>query len=307
VGVRTPFEVLGGDSLLAARMLGVLASREQKPVPETWLLGERTIESLAAALEAPATGLLVGLQPRGSRPPLYAFPGHEGVLTGLANLSRELGAEQPVWALDLRRIETAELSAMAARCADLLLERDSRGAYRLLGICFGSYVAVKVAEELIQRGHAVEFLALVDALNPRWRRGLDLQTLLWAYLGQLREKLRGHAALLRDRPAADILSHLARRSLAFVRNHGTNLLARLPQPATAAIRHRRMVLRFEPRPLALNAVLFCLPGRRPSAPALGWNGVFASVEHVNLEFDPRGALTARNLPRLAAELARRLG
>ena len=35
VGVRTPFEALGGDSLLAMRMLGILASREQRPVPET--------------------------------------------------------------------------------------------------------------------------------------------------------------------------------------------------------------------------------------------------------------------------------
>jgi len=306
VGVRTPFEALGGDSLLATRMLAILASREQKPVSETWLLGERTIESLAAALEAPATDLLVGLQPRGSRPPLYAFPGHEGVLTGLAHLSRELGAEQPVWAFDLRRIQAAELATLAARCADLLLAHDRRGAYRLLGVCFGSYVAVKVAEELIQRGHAVEFLGLVDALNPRWRRGLDLKTVAWAYLGQLREKLRGHAALLRDRPAAAVLSHLAQRGLAFVRNHGTNWLARLPEPATAAIRHRRMVLRFESKPLALNAMIFRLPGRRPAAPALGWNGLFASVEIVELTFDPRGALTTRNLPRLAAQLARHL-
>jgi len=307
VGVRTPFEALGGDSLLATRMLAILASREQKPVSETWLLGERTIESLAAALEAPATDLLVGLQPRGSRPPLYAFPGHEGVLTGLANLARELGAEQPVWAFDLRRIEAPDIATLATRCADLLLEHDPRGAYRLLGVCFGSYVAFKVAEELIDRGKTVEFFALVDALNPQWRRGLDPKRLVAAYLGQLREKLRGHASLVRNRPPAAVLSHLGQRCLAFVRNHGTNLLARLPEPAGAAIRHRRMVLGFEPRPLALNAVLFSLPGRRPSAPALGWNGVFASVEVVNLEFDPRGALTARNLPRLAAELARRLG
>ena len=160
---------------------------------------------------------------------------------------------------------------------------------------------------MIDRGKTVEFLALVDALNPQWRRGLDLKPLIAAYLGQLREKLRGHAALVRNRPPAVVLSHLGQRCLAFVRNHGTNLLARLPEPATAAIRHRRMVLRFQPRPLALNAVLFSLPGRRPSAAALGWQGVFANVEVVNLEFDPRGALTARNLPRLAAELARRLG
>lgn len=308
VGVRTPFEDLGGDSLLAARMLAAVAAREGQRVPESWLVGERTIEALAAALQAPMAGPLVCLEARGSRPPLYAVPGHEGVLTGLANLARELGPEQPFQAFDINRLEAEDIDTLAARCADLLLESDKRGAYRLLGVCFGGYVAAKLAEQLVHRGHTVEFLAIVDAMNPRWRRDLTPRAVVSAYLGQIGEKLRGHPALLKGRPPAAVLSHLVRRSLAFVRNHTTSLLARLPKPAiTSAVRHRRMVMNFQPRPLPVDLMLFRLPGRRPSVPMLGWHGFFARIELIDLDFDPRGALTERNLARLAAALARRLG
>ncbi len=308
VGVRTPFEDLGGDSLLAMRMLAAVAAREGQRIPETWLLGERTIEALAAALQAPRAGPLVCLAPGGSRPPLYAVPGHEGVLTGLANLARELGPEQPFRAFDINRLEAEDIDALAGRCAELMLETDKRGAYRLLGVCFGGYVAAKLAEQLVNRGHLVEFLAIIDAMNPRWRRDLTPRAVVSAYLGQIGEKLRGHRQLLKGRPPAAVLSHLMRRSLAFVQNHMTSLMARLPEPAvTSAVRHRRMVMKFQPRPLPVDLLLFRLPGRRPAVPMLGWQGFFARIELLDLDFDPRGALTERNLARLAAALARRLG
>ena len=77
VGVEDRFEALGGDSLLAARMLDALSTAEGAELPYARFVKEGTIAALAAGIESlghAAAGPVAVLQPRGERPPCGAFP-----------------------------------------------------------------------------------------------------------------------------------------------------------------------------------------------------------------------------------------
>ena len=77
VGVRTRFEALGGDSLLAVRMLAEVSERLGRDVPYLVFAEDGTIEALASALESlPVSTLsaLVALRASGSDAPLYCVP-----------------------------------------------------------------------------------------------------------------------------------------------------------------------------------------------------------------------------------------
>ncbi len=156
IGVKTRFEALGGDSLLAVRMLAEVSERLGRDVPYLVFAEDGTIEALAAALEADAgaaTSPLVALRPGGARPPLYCIPGHDGVLHGIDRLTRALPSSQPVWAFDLRRLERTEsVEHLASQCVDVLLARDPDGPYRLVGVCFGGVVATRSLRDSSSRG-----------------------------------------------------------------------------------------------------------------------------------------------------------
>jgi hypothetical protein len=88
IGVRTRFEALGEDSLLAVDMLCGVSAASGVEVPSyIRFVEEGTIAALAQAIDAghsepghptprPAA--------KGTLPPLYCIPGHDGTLLGLA-------------------------------------------------------------------------------------------------------------------------------------------------------------------------------------------------------------------------------
>ena len=277
IGVRTRFEALGGDSLLAVRMLAEVSERLGRDVPYLVFAEDGTIEALAAALEADAgaaTSPLVALRPGGAQPPLYCIPGHDGVLHGLDRLTRALPSSQPVWAFDLRRLErTDSVEHLASQCVDLLLARDPDGPFRLVGVCFGGVVATELARQLVARGKQIAFLGLVDALNPAWRRSSSLGAAARARVAQLGVKSRYHVAALQEMAASARLEYLARRGLAFFGRSGELLGAKVGGRAITS-HHLRLASSHVSQPVAARALIVRVLGRRPHVPDLGWRGVF---------------------------------
>ena len=213
--MRTRFEALGGDSLLAVRMLADVSERLGRDVPYLVFAEDGTIEALASALEslpASTASALVALRAGGSDAPLYCIPGHDGALHGIDRLARALPATRPVWAFDVRHLDrAASVEDLAARCLDLLLAHDPHGPYHIAGLCFGGSVATELARQLIARGKRVEFLGLIDALNPAWRRAVTPLDAARARRAQLTEKSRYHGAALREMSVGAGLRYLARR------------------------------------------------------------------------------------------------
>jgi hypothetical protein len=317
VGVRDRFLALGGDSLLAARMLMEASEVEGVDAPFIRFLAEGTIEALAADVAewcAGAASGLVAIQDGGSRRPLFCVPGHDGLLVGISRLARELGRDQPVWTF--RFTEPARsIVELARRCVDQMRTIERGEPYRLAGVCFGGLVAFEMARQLREAGGRVEMLALVDTLNPAWRSGRTLAEVSTSFARQLRAKIGHHGSVLRGmRPGAGA-RYVAGRLRAFLQNHGENAGARALAfgiGASGALRalkwtHRRLALEYRPGVYAGDVVVVKARSRRADVAGLGWGGrVQGELAEVEIPFHPDGALAGRNAIRVAEILSRRM-
>lgn len=171
IGVNDRFFDLGGHSLLAVRLASVIEKSLECRLPVAALFQAPSIAELAALLRArgqPAPRALVALQPKGHRPPLFlAHAMGGGNLWGYANIARELGDEQPVYAF--KPCEPEQLAAfptiesMATHYLQEMRRLQPRGPYRLGGYCFGGNIAYEMACQLEAAGETVSVLALLNA------------------------------------------------------------------------------------------------------------------------------------------------
>jgi amino acid adenylation domain-containing protein len=174
IGIRDDFFALGGHSLLALRLMGSLELLYGRRIPLSALLEASTVEKLARLLrqegEAPQRPLLVPLQPRGSRTPLFCVHPAGGNVFCYLPLARESGLEGPVHALQAplpgRRPAPWTVETMAALYLGALLEVRPAGPYRLAGWSLGGVVAFEMARRLDAAGEEVELLAMIDVAAP---------------------------------------------------------------------------------------------------------------------------------------------
>src|ERR1041384_8169070 len=129
--------------MLAVRLLGRIEKAFSKKLCLATIFQAPTVEQLAAILHddrhetQPDTGSsLVEIHARGSRPPLFLVHGAGGgMFWGYANLSRYLGAEQPVFGFRAPglagREETARIEDMAAQYLRDLRAIQPHGPYYL--------------------------------------------------------------------------------------------------------------------------------------------------------------------------------
>ncbi|MCL4796318.1 MAG: AMP-binding protein [Bryobacteraceae bacterium] len=306
-GVEDRFEALGGDSLLAVRMLAAVSAAEGVDVSPARFVAQGTIAALAASVEearAAGPGALRVLQPIGSQLPLILLPGHDNALLGAARLAELLAPEQPVFAVDLDRLEAgASLEAMAEECAALLAERFAGREVQLAGVCLGGCLAVEVARRLLQQGTPPAKLFLIDCLKPAWRAQAGFFASLAAGFRQWGHKWRFHSAELARMPLPRLLPYLGGRFADFFKYHGEQAVARSGLRGGPAIERRRLMLAYRPRPVEMGATILRMPGRRLDAHALGWDDVFTrGVDLIGLPFHPNGALAGESPARVAAIL-----
>ena len=181
VGIHDDFFALGGNSLLAMRMLyRVEELCGRKLLPAT-LFRQATIEGLADALlrrgdDGPPPEL-IPIQEKGSRTPIFYL---HGDMTGggyyCMKLSRRLGLDQPFYAIPPADVtawrELPGIEAMADRHLRAIRAVRPHGPYIIGGFCLGGLVAHAVARQLAAEGETVERLLLIDttARNRRSKR-----------------------------------------------------------------------------------------------------------------------------------------
>jgi len=176
VGVRHNFFEVGGHSLLAVQMVKRIESAFGRQLSVATIFQSPTIEKLAAVLEqgegrTPSATSIVEIQPNGSKPPLYLVHGAGGgMFWGYTNLSRHLGADQPIYVCNSRgldgREEMGTIEEMAAQYVTDLRAFQPEGPYRLGGYCFGGNVAYEMARQLEAQGQKVALLAVFNAWPP---------------------------------------------------------------------------------------------------------------------------------------------
>ncbi|MFH9011597.1 amino acid adenylation domain-containing protein [Streptomyces sp. NPDC017943] len=181
VGIDDNFFTLGGHSLLGVRLVSRMRAVLGLELGVRDLFRTPTVAGLLA--DEPngfdPMGVLLPLQTKGSRPPLFCLHPGTGVGWTYAGLTRHLGPDQPLYAVQARAL--AELGhapesveEMVDDYLPLIREVQPHGPYRFLGWSFGGTVAHALAVRLTELGERCDLLAMMDVhllpTEPRRRR-----------------------------------------------------------------------------------------------------------------------------------------
>jgi thioesterase domain-containing protein/acyl carrier protein len=173
IGDEEDFFLIGGDSLLAMRMLVEVESRLGRSLAPRDLLEARTIEALTEELcsegyDGRPARRVRSFHPHGSRPPLFiAYPlgGHPLRYAALADA---LGEDYPVCVLespwwDGRPSQVVTIEQLAAHHAGEITRISPGGPYLVGGFSGGGLVALEIARRLIADGREVRLVAAIDS------------------------------------------------------------------------------------------------------------------------------------------------
>jgi amino acid adenylation domain-containing protein len=297
VGVTDDFFELGGNSLLAVRMVQQIGDLQGVRLPLAALYSSPTVERLAALLERGAdhaVPAVVTLNAGGRRPPVFFFHGDmAGGGFYALRVARRLGAEQPVHVVHpltggsvLRSIE-----AMADRHLRDMRAVASHGPWRIVGYCNGGLVAYEIARQLAAAGEDVDVLALVaaapnlrfKALHPLARRAATLVGLSAEYGEDLFGRFRSLAWRLRGLDGPRRLAVLGGTALDIARRVSRATLGRASraEAPTTFERYFRAVMGYVPGPYP-GRVILMWPEDEPrpddADPTCGWRAVAARVD-----------------------------
>ena len=180
VGVDDDFFDLGGNSMVAVRMVGTLGSALGRDVPLPWVFGSSTPAKLAARIErdpgASETGgpfdVLVSLREGSSEQALFCFHPITGTAWAFAGLAPYLDSDCAIYGVQSPALSGERVLPISIEDWAELYVREIRavrptGPYHLLGWSMGGVLAHAVAVRLRALGHEVATLAVMDATIGR--------------------------------------------------------------------------------------------------------------------------------------------
>lgn len=115
--------------------------------------------------------ILIPLQLKGRKIPIFALPGAGGSALSLQQLSHALGSQQPLYCLEAVGLNGSSapmtsVEEMARFNIDAIRTVQPKGPYRLLGYSNGGIVAFEMARQILEQGEQVAALMLLDSLSP---------------------------------------------------------------------------------------------------------------------------------------------
>jgi len=178
VGVHDDFFALGGNSLLATRLIGTVHKSLNHKISVAVFFQNPTIEGMARVLQEekqaksgnrlmPSFSYVVPIRPEGSTPPLFLLHGIGGRILGFYELIRHLEPGQRVYGIEYVISDSApamlSLEDLAAGYVEEIRKVQPEGPYYLLGYSFGGMLAFEMAQQLYAMGQAVGLLGMVDS------------------------------------------------------------------------------------------------------------------------------------------------
>jgi thioesterase domain-containing protein/non-ribosomal peptide synthetase component F len=173
IDVRRSFFELGGDSILAVRMMAHIKLAFNRDLPLAVLIEDGgTLESVAELLRAPAeTDLpwnpVVPIRTTGSQRPSFWVHAAGGNVLSYSVIADHLGPAFPVYGLQARGLERGQeplpdVETIAKTYVEAIREQQPTGPYVLAGWSFGGMAAVEMARQLEAAGEEVAELIMVD-------------------------------------------------------------------------------------------------------------------------------------------------
>ncbi|HEU5384262.1 MAG TPA: alpha/beta fold hydrolase, partial [Ktedonobacteraceae bacterium] len=288
IGVTDNFFALGGHSLQAMQMIARIQQRFHATIPVADFLAGGTIEYLAQFLKgqikAESWNPLIRIQ-EGSLPyPIFAVHGISGMAINFANLSKALGRDYTLYALQAKGLvgeqePYTQLEDMVADYTQAIRAAQPDGPYMLIGWCLGGVVAYEIAQQLRAQGQHVGLLAMLDVENT-YQEGGPKPDDISAWL-HLYDSMAPFSSEQEERAFALHLSKLdAEAQLHYVYQELAKTGQLYPYLKLAngihGLRVRKSLvsisLNYEPRPYEGRVVLFRSSevARTSQDPTLGW-------------------------------------
>lgn len=191
VPVDTSFSDLGGDSLLALRLVSLIEKRTGHALQTANLHHHGSAAALARMLQSGATKprYTIPIQPNGTRPPFFAIHvlgRNEDLFRPLA---AALGPDQPMFGLSVgipRNLDDINVERTARIYFDEIQTYYPKGPLGLGAVSMAAYFAYELAQLLHAAGREVRVLAVLDAMGPDGRPALTGAAKLRAHVQQVR-------------------------------------------------------------------------------------------------------------------------
>jgi thioesterase domain-containing protein len=239
------------------------------------------LASAETSLAAPRS--VVPLKPTGTRPPLFARPGHNGDVFCYLALAKYLDPDRPLYGVEPKGLDGGPLAATVEEMAAYEVEQirgfQPEGPYLVAGFCAGGMIAFESARQLVAAGHEVERVLLFGAPFPTAYRA-GRATVAWR---TVRHGIHRHGPELATGSVTDRLDYVRERvrsrASAAEQAHDPALANRhrLEDATTAAIRVYEAG--FYPR--RVDAFLPSPAWRTAGEGSEAWHDVAAEVvEHV---------------------------
>ena len=175
ISVRDNFLEVGGNSLLAARLVTEIANRYQKDIPIASVFQAATASSLAQLIREESSACtsksyvpireasninLIAIHTLGYGLEYYRpLSQHLNPAIGLCGLSSSFSNESNL-------PHSRDISSLADYYTQEILKIQPTGDYYLIGVSFGGAIAYETARRLTAMGKTVKFLGLIDTHFP---------------------------------------------------------------------------------------------------------------------------------------------
>jgi len=179
VGIHDNFFDLGGDSVMALKLLSDLELRFKVALPLSEVINAPTVaqqsnsvvEYSNLTLEDRKVSPLVKLQAEGTKPPFFCVHPAGGIIHCYIEMARILGKDQPFFAfqhpgIDGKSEPYTSYKNMAELYVQSMREVQPKGPYFIGGWSFGGTVAYEMAVQLAAQGEKIAMLALFDSPAP---------------------------------------------------------------------------------------------------------------------------------------------
>jgi len=299
IGVRENFFELGGHSLIAVRLMRHIEQGFSRKLPLATLFEAPTIEQMAVILRRdswkPEFSLVVPIQPKGTRPPFFCVHGLGGAVLRFQDLARHMAPDQPFYGIQPQGMDggapvLASVEEMAARYISEMRTFQREGPYYIGGYSFGGLVAFEMALQLVDEGHEIGFLGLLDTYPGQAKSTTDMVSTL------LKLSFKQQATYVRQR--------VKRYRKGIRRRWDALFLPSLLKEVRSTLAQAELA--YQPRPYSGKATWFCAGEkglRGLSTPENDWsNWIIGGVEVHEFEGDHGSILKEPMVTMLAGKL-----